>query len=394
MKKQLPLIALALFLGFTQQSLGQEVTLQDLAVPNSSAVILVDESTTNLITPGTPKEFAIGLIQSFNTSSNWFGNYTAEFAPYWWIKPKQRDFNAFVGFKKDKATHEDGSYKQNIFHGLKFTSVSVALVNKDMIPNASEDAQAVLSVGVRTTLIKVKPKQYLKKIADKTTSWQSEAQEELNVLGQSVFGEANQDALDQEALKKEANKSTNSRVISSEISDLVNAKPQFQLDLAAAYAAYGVGGDSWSTGRAGAWMTGALYINMKKHDKDATKAKKQDDRVLSKNYFDVLGSIRYMHDNYVQTDNGTKASSSIDLGAKVGFEFNRFSVFAEGMFRYVCEESEWNNRVMGIVNFRILDNLYAQASIGQQLAPENKLITLAGLNWGFGSEKVDLTPTN
>ena len=70
------------------------------SVPQSSAFKLVDISPVLIETPVTPKAFGLGVLQSFESGGSWPQNYSAEFTPYWWALPKNRDAYKFLGIRR------------------------------------------------------------------------------------------------------------------------------------------------------------------------------------------------------------------------------------------------------------------------------------------------------
>src|SRR5665213_267505 len=138
--------------AFSQASTGK---IADLAVPSSPAFVITDITPTLVQDPGTPKSFVLGVAQSFQKSGTGFpDNYSAEFSPYWWTDPRGRNIYKFLGLSATTANGKT-TWRENPALGIKFTSISVAFINKDLIPDTSSAAQKVFSVGVRSTLIKL-----------------------------------------------------------------------------------------------------------------------------------------------------------------------------------------------------------------------------------------------
>ena len=132
-------VVIMLCLFAINQAKGQEeVTIKDLALPSSPAFILTDVTPTLVQSPNTPKKFVLGLAQSYSESPSGFPeNYSAEFTPYWFINPAGQNVYAAVGLKTklDSNGQIVPVEEVNIFSGLKFTNLSIAFINKDLIPD-------------------------------------------------------------------------------------------------------------------------------------------------------------------------------------------------------------------------------------------------------------------
>jgi hypothetical protein len=48
------------------------------------------------------------------------------------------------------------------------------------------------------------------------------------------------------------------------------------------------------------------------------------------------------------------------------------------------------NRTVGLIKYKLTDNLYINGGVGQDFDLPNKLISFFGINWGPGSETVAL----
>lgn len=381
----LPLLLIFFCINLSAQSLDGTVKLKELAVPNAPVFILTDIAPTLTQTSNTPKEFVLGVAQSFQSSGNSFPqNYSTEFTPYWWLKPKSRDVYSFVGLKTmtDARTNKSMVVGENIFSGLKFTSFSLAFLNKDMIPDSATASQKIFALGLKTTIIKVHLKSYSEKMDKMLNKWHDAAQEELND-GIAAIAMERDPVKKKQLIKEFANlrpKQTDDIV--QEINDLINEKPIFSWDVAAAYATYGIGDSSWQTGRKGAWTTLATYIPLSKGD------------AATKSYLAVNIAGRYLYDSYYKNELGiVEKANSVDFGGRAGLEFDRISFGCESLYRYYNGKSGSANRTVGYINYRISDNLYINGAFGKSFESTNKLVALFGINWGFGSESVGL-PTN
>jgi hypothetical protein len=124
------------------QSTNGELSLSELAVPNAPAFILLDAAPSTIGAPTTAKEFTLGMIQNFDKDSKWFNNYSMEFSPYWWFRPENKSIYSFAGLQQDKETK---AYSGNVFGAMKFSSISLALLKKDVIPDSVSLDEKVLS---------------------------------------------------------------------------------------------------------------------------------------------------------------------------------------------------------------------------------------------------------
>jgi hypothetical protein len=364
------------------QTVNNSVKLKDLAVPNSPAFTITDITPSLIQTPNTPKSFVLGLAQSFQQSTDGFPqNYSAEFAPYWWLKPHNRNVYAMLGIKtkSDGAGNVTSIDGENPFSGLKFTSFSIAFLNKDMIPDSNKVSQKIFSFGARATVIKIYLKGHSANLKNKINEWHDAAQKELEVFQEAITrADPKKQA---EMLKQLANyKPTGTTEKVKEINDIINEKPILSVDIAAAYATYGINDSVWRSGRSGIWTTVSSYIPL------GLGTEK-----VNKNYFNLNFSFRYLFDNYFKDTKGIiSKNTSIDLGGKIALEFDQFSIAVESLYRFNNAVAHSQNRTLGIINYKITDNIYINGAFGKNFDFPNKLISLFGINWGFGSETVNL----
>ena len=361
------------------QSVDNEVKLSDLAVPTSPAFIITDISPSTFQTPTTPKSFILGLVQSYEESSDGFPqNYSAEFAPYWWLNPAKRNVYSFLGIEKPRPNTADSVAKANPFSGLKFTTVSLAFLKKDLIADTVDNAQKMFSLGVRTTILKFHNKKYASAINAKVKEWHNLTQAEMAIV-QGKLTRAS-DAERAELLQEFANfkpKTTTAKL--KEISELIAQKPLFSWDIAGAFATYGVGDSTWRAGRTGVWTTLSTYLPLGK------------EKEIQKKYFNLNLVVRYLRDNYHGNEEGVLSrANNLDVGGKIALEFDKLSIGYEALFRYVDGKGSPQNRNVGIINYRIADNIYLNGAYGENFDLPGKLVALFGITWGIGTETVKL----
>lgn len=357
--------------------------INDLAIPVSPAFSIVDVTPTLVEDPVTPKAFALGVVQSITQSGSAFpNNFSAQFAPIWWINPKGVNVYAYLGLTVP-GRNQPTSTRENIFAGLKFTSVSVAFVNKDLIPDTSGKGQNIFSIGAHTTLIKVYGADHAKKLAALLDQWENNALKEINNKHNDsiITAEARLDPNDTAyktkfaALQKQYIETQPPADLHA-INQLLTQKPVFAWDVSAAVAMYGVNSQAVQTGRAGVWT--ALSSNLPL-GKDSV------------NYFNVNVLGRYLYDAFQENAaGGYGKANNVDLGGNLGFQFSRLSVAVEALYRFVNGAANTENRTVGVISVKITDKIYVNGTFGKDFAGPNKLISVLGINWGIGNEKVAL----
>ncbi|MEP7169959.1 MAG: hypothetical protein ABI855_11365, partial [Bacteroidota bacterium] len=249
---------------------SETLDLKDLAVPTSPAFLLMDVGSTSIESPVNPKEFALGLVQNFDRDNKWFNDYSLEFTPYWWVKPGSRSAYDFIGLSK----HGSANYEQNYFSGLKFTSISLAFINKDMTPDSVDLNQKIFSLGARTTILKIRNGSYadelnvqLKNFHDKILQKQLDT---LSLLISSIVTDpalmsdtARMNAKIAEVTKKFQEEYYLKNISASdaikEMKNIIEEKPLLNFDIAGALSQYGIGDTVWKTGRVGCWATLSSY---------------------------------------------------------------------------------------------------------------------------------------
>ena len=367
----------------TPGSVNSEVNVKELAVPKAPAFKLLDISPTQIETPNSPKQFVLGVAQSFNDSVGWPRNYSTEFAPYWWFKSSNRSVYDFLGLKTkvDDVTGAKKNIGENAFSGLKFTSLSFAFINQDLVPDSIKQAQKILSVGINSSVIKIHSKNYAKALASKLQEWHDAAQNELEFALTGQPSETDSVAYRAYWQRFTDLKPTTTGDIFKEINDIMNEKPLFSLNVSAAYANYGINDSIWKSGRFGVWTTVSSYLPLN-----------LDNEEINKNYFALFGYLRFIKDNYAPDVKGrTLKSSCLDIGAKVELQFDKLCIGYETIHRsYSKKGIDPDNRSVGVFSYQVGSNLYINGAFGKDFNITNKLISFLGINWGFGDEKIKL----
>ncbi|MGN7719115.1 hypothetical protein [Chitinophaga sp. 22620] len=352
------------------------------SVPQSSAFKLVDISPTLIETPVTPKAFGLGVLQSFESGGSWPQNYSAEFTPYWWALPKNRDAYKFLGIRRhDHPVTKAPVYRSSPFSALKMTNVSIAFLQKDLVPDSAEASQKVFSAGFRTTVIRIYSSAHANKLNDIINGVRSiQAERIAGLVNYPDFIAAGADPVKQaEATKKFARLGTAVDSLKKVIENQMAQKPAFQWDLAGAYATYGIADTAWRTGRVGLWTTASVNLLLNANG-ERTK----------QNYLTISAYARYMYDNFASEKNFVTCSNSFDVGGRLSFEFDPLSLGFEAIHRnYTVEGELRSQRMIGFLNYRVGKDLYLNGAFGSDFGMDkSRILALFGLNWGFGNEKL------
>ncbi len=353
------------------------ITLQDLAVPSSPVFILLDAAPSMIQTPSTPKAFVLGIAQSFQQSNGAFPQeYSAEFAPYWMINPGGKSIYKLAGIRQNA---EAGNiHPQKVFSGLQFTTLSTGFFNKDLIADELDFQTKIFSLGVRTNILKIQRGNYADSMQLLLKQWhrlaQSEMDENIDLFTEISRHPERTDELQQQFVPTKTAETT------QKISDLINQKPLLSWDFSAAYASFGIGDTTWMTGRIGIWSSLSSYI-----------ALNQLGNTKGVSHLSLHASLRYLDDHYSRAEDGSLArQQSLDAGGKILFETDKFSLGFESVRRFKGETQSAQFRTVGLISYQIGQTMFLNASFGKNFDLPNKLIAIFGINWGFGSEKVNL----
>lgn len=351
-----------------------------LSVPASPAFSITDIVPTLVRDPSTPKAFALGVAQASADAGTIFpNNYSAEFAPVWWLDPKGISVYSYLGIPKPVNGQV---VKENVFSGLKFTSLSIAFVSKDLIPDTAKATQNIFSIGAHTTLIKIYGNEHARKLDTAIRKWHDDAQKELNANALLIDEMSRLDPGDPNYAAKVKQLQQKYKQIDTpndlkRVNDLIIQKPIFNWDLSGAIAVYGLDNQSVQTSRAGVWTSVSTNIPLGKIDNG--------------NYLNINAIGRYLYDRYQLNDNQIIAkANNIDAGGNLGFAFNHLSIGVESLYRFTNGVANTQNRTVGIINVRLTDRIYVNGTFGKDFAGPNRLISIFGINWGFGNEKLEL----
>lgn len=359
---------------------AQKISLDQLQVPTTPAITILDAGETNIESLTTTNAFS---INNFNISSN-----ALEITPYW-LKDKEIKGYEFYGLE----TTTNYGLKQKIFDGIKKFSVSVAFVDNDSITN--------YSVGLRVNLLKIKRKKDLdiirsryriiKTFADDDRSSHNEAIKQVKekykkVISQNgidvniIIHQGNTSLLTKEELEiKKEYDSLKTKIYAKKyttakedyikaIEAAIHTKPLLQLDFGAAYSFYNTNQFSEiQTGRYGIWtnLSSNLYI---------------------KNEFGIELSLhtRYLKDKLTILN---KEQDIVDLGGKLSLQIHDNLTFS---YEYIKRIKGINDlRSVGEIKYRLFSdkNIYLSGGFGRNFkTAKGNTISLLGIKWGIANK--------
>ena len=338
MKTKLLLITLISCYSFAQEN---TIKLKDLELPNAPAFTILDYTPTVISAPTTPQSLTLSLINATSTSSGIPTNYALEFNPYLLFLGKNNKIS-------DYFKNED---KFDNFNPIKNLSFSLASVKNENIQN--------LSFGVRTNLYSINRKEKkevlknLKNIVNKTKNTFLTKKSKLT----------NTESLDLENEKK---------IIYEELDTIINSKPVFSVDVAAAYNHFFDKNEyrSGKTGRYGAWLT--FYGNfIFKKIKNSFLSFYQYSRYLVNNMTFDPALNQYLN------------TKDLDIGAKIEFQYDRFSMGYEYINRTNQKE---NFRSVGNLKYKINSKITLNGGFGRNFEKTDNLVSFLGINWGIAAE--------
>jgi len=281
----------------------------------------------------------------------------------------------------------DSTSKQNIFSNARNISLSVGSVYKDSTKSLPFSAN-YFAFGIRINPIRILRSKVpgatittVKAIAQILTDINSAANRSCLIKFDSVkdikkcFEKEVTDALknDVDLLKME-----------KRLEDILAIKPFFQLDVAAAGSMTLKDNsiDNRHHHRSGVWTTMELNIPL-------TSTKDVEKMIKNKNYLSIYGKARYIQEDSTTNYKTFTSHKLLDFGGRVEFEFDRFSISFESLHRINRTDEKLNtNRNVGIIQYKLRDDLYILGSFGKNFGTVNNVVALFGLNWGFGKQSL------
>lgn len=417
MKKIIRIIVINLILISSVQA-QETIKLKDLKTPNSPGFQILDVAPSSIERPTNPKAFAATLMSLTSNGTAIPKNFALEFSPFWTFKSDSvSSVHKYLNIRKDNNS--------NAFSGIfRKMSVSLASTFSDSTSGSLLKNTNYIAFGVRTNLVTIRTKaqsdkiykalsKYSKKVRELRTH-EAELDSLNNALANSIakseqLNDNLEDVTGDE--KKDIQKQYNEQiakqtVIGLKIVAISKAQPNelekaldgdkdiqsyyktfaelpvFQLDGAFAYseALSNNQSDNRRFNRSGVWLNGAYNINNLK----------VDDNLLNGS-FSIIGSVRYISDNVleVNTTDVFNRTNAFDYGGRIQYTIKDFSISYEYLKREYSDNSSLNSdRSVGLMEYKINDNLYFTGTYGKNFGEVNRLFTLFGINYGFGDSKL------
>jgi len=360
------LLLILLCAPFALWSQGNTQTqLDNLAPPSSPAFVLMDIAPSTVYTPASIKALSLQVLNGLG-GGNTDGipkNFAAEIVPFWYTNPKGMNFLTFHNLKKSDASNEslDGYYSQNVFGDI-FKRASVSFAYMDDTFEVFQTPQNFISVGARTTVIKMLRKQDIKNVISKYKNYDQFMKDFAN---------------DPEADITQLATSADFKRVYDELNSAVNIKPLLTVDLAVAYSTLLNNNNSDfsdTLGRYGAWLSSDLALGFANNNN---------------NYIHIYAVARYLKDGLnINAENQLFNTESYDVGGKLEIELNKLSIGYE----YLSREGDTDEyRSIGTVRYQVSGSIVLTGGFGKNFKSGDDTVSLLGLKWGINTGEGGLT---
>ncbi|PSK91153.1 hypothetical protein [Taibaiella chishuiensis] len=369
---------------------GQEtdtIPFLDLTPPASPAFNLLDVSPTTVERPATVRAFALSVANAIGNGANGFPkNFALQVAPYWLFAHPNMNIYKYNGLVMDKnaASADRLQFKQNIFYGLRNTSLSVASVNKD---SAQSNTAAVnfMAVSVKANVINIRRRRVMEAMANSIQGINRSLAGNLTVVVPGCLdqfeptSQAYRDCIAASVLSVDS-VTINSRRATYD--SLLAVRPLFSVDIALA-TSMGFANNNFNDNhlyRTGGWITACFSKPLDKNSEQSLSA-----LYKAKHYLNLYGLFRVLSEENTTDFKSFTTQTNIDFGGRLEFELNSVAISFETVYRAVAnDKSSSTVRNVAIVQYKLSDNLFLTGTFGKNFGDQNNLVSFLGLNWGFG----------
>ncbi|HPH37908.1 MAG TPA: hypothetical protein PL108_09620 [Sediminibacterium sp.] len=359
----------------------REIELKDLNIPNSPAFTILDYSPAIIDKPGTAKAFSANIVSLLSESQGIPKNFAIEVAPFWFFKNNLTVFR-YHGINPTTRT------QNNIFANARNFSLSVGSVYKDSTKEHPYNAN-YLSLGARISLIKIVRSPVINETVNSITAIAGRMTQLTPGVTRGCLGSHTvntpiySDCIERE-LTTAFNGDQEMVLQEKRLSKLLEIKPLFQLDIAAA--------GSWAykdntlennhTYRTGIWTTMEFSLPL-------SSTTNIEEMLENKNYINLYGTLRYIKQDSTIDFKTFGQQKFLDIGGRFELEFDKLSLSFETVHRFDQANVELNtSRNVGILQYRINDQLFLSGTFGKNFGSVKNLVALFGINWGFGKQSL------
>jgi hypothetical protein len=339
-----PLCAAAAMLLLADPATAQTslpLELDSLRPPPSPAFVLLGISPSAVERPSTPRAVSASFLAAAAQSGGLPENYAVEAAPYWLVSHPTLTLDDY----------EKGSITQNVIRSLAFSFATAAR-------EAGEDGEALpgrrLGLGFRMQPFKGERSDSVRILLDELRELHAKC---LNVE-------------DTETCVDTLMSGEGIRNVALRTQKALRDRYGFTMEVAA-----GVVGDfpndEFDAGRLqrlGVWVTPS--------------------------YRAQHSPLQVMAVGRILRDGGDVDETAWDLGGRLYWQWEQLAVSAELVERWSGGEN--TERLAGILEFQLTEDLYATYTFGRDFAPpdsdENRLLSILGVNIGIGKEPTLSTP--
>ncbi|HEY9710614.1 MAG TPA: hypothetical protein V6D48_20560, partial [Oculatellaceae cyanobacterium] len=274
-------------------------------------------------------------------------------------------------------------FRPDIFYGLRSTSLSLGSVFKDS-SELNPFNLNYIGYSLRSNIINVRSSLVNKALYNSVTSVNAALQRSLLQAIAACGDKEGHERID--CIGEFISTAKDSLLNSSRerFFELLNVRPLFSVDIALASSTV-FRRNNWNDHnryRSGAWIT--VGYNQPLIARDRIEEDIQN-LLECKNFINAVIMIRTLKDNTtVDFENFTEYNIT-DFGGRLEFEFNKLSLGIETIRRINNDNKEFNtNRTVGILQYKINDQLYLLGTFGKNFGDFNNLVSLIGVNWGLG----------
>lgn len=373
----------------------EEVQLKDLKVPVAPAFSILDFAPKTIESPGTIRAFATNLVSNAAIAGGIPKNFAFEFAPYWFVKHPNMNIYKYYGLGVLQEGNDGGgtpniSFKarRNIFYGLRSTSISLGSVFKDSSKAMPVDVNYI-GYALRSNIVNVRDARTGKELGTAIAAVNAALQQvQLDAITKCGHLE---DTARLNCIGNFIAKSKDSVLKSARerFAKLLDVRPRFSVDVALA-SSTAFGNNTFSNRksfRSGGWLTLAYHKPLVSR---ASVAKDIDNLINARNYLGAFFMLRRLHENKTADFKRFTEQNLLDIGGRLELEINRFSFSVESIRRINNSNQQMNStRTVGIFQYKVSNSLYLLGTFGKDFDKINNIVSLFGLNWGFGENALN-----